>query len=358
MSLASLPSELISRICESMGETDPPNRALKLKERAKHLMALRLTSKRIGDIASRQLIRYLIMVPKQPESWMKIWLISREWMAPHLRHLCLEMREEVADDAALRGILDSLAAKNHLVRTIDLSLFENLKSIECNVWHVVKVRSIKIPPNRCCFSYGRNNGLFNLWQDFPITLDNITQYGFEFHSLTLNLYYHLSWTLAVGLNDISKIRYLELNFDARMTTAAIQTYDRLLCKIRYLPNLQKFTLNQNCHRHQPQRLPYIPNILGMLHNRYWPNLRHLDLRNLVLARFSDLTGFLAQHEKRRLTSLHFTGCVICTRMAMTAEDFRQEGYQTFRWIVTKIRPNPNPQRGSWLWALLHNWGKL
>lgn len=348
MSLASLPSELISRICESMGETDPPNRALKLKERAKHLMALRLTSKRIGDIASRQLIRYLIMVPRQPESWMKIWLISREWMAPHLRHLCLEMREEAPDDGALRGILDRLAARNQLGRTIDLSLFENLKSIECNVWHVVKVRPIKIPPNRCGFSYGQNNGLFNLWQNFPITLGNITQYGFEFHSLTLDLYYHLFWTIAVGLNDISKISYLELNFDARMTTSATQTYDRLLCKIRYLPNLQKFTLNQNGQRHQPERLPYIPNILGMLHNRYWPNLRHLDLRNLVLSRFSDLTGFLAPHEKRRLTSLRFTGCVICTRMAMATEDFRQESYQTFCWIRTKIRPTPNPQQGSWL----------
>lgn len=344
MSLASLPSELISRICENMGETDPPNRALKLKERAKHLMALRLTSKRIGDIASRQLIRYLVMVPKQPESWMKTWLISREWMATHLRHLCLEMRDEVLDDQALRDILDSLAARDHLMKTIDLSLFENLRSIECNVWHMVKVRPIKIPRNRCGFSYGLNNGLFNLWQDFPNSLGNIAQYGFEFHSLTLNLYYHLFWTIAVGLNDISKIRYLELNFDARMTTAAIQTYDKLLCKIRYLPNLQKFTLNQNGHRHQPQISPYIPNILGMLHNRYWPNLRHLDFRNLVLARFSDLTGFLAQHEKRRLTSLHFTGCVICTGMTMANVDFRQEGYQTFRWIVTKIRPNPNLQR--------------
>lgn len=348
MSLASLPSELISRICESMGETDPPNRALKLKERAKHLMALRLTSKRIGDIASRLLIRYLILVPKQPESWMKIWLISRGWMAPHLRHLCLEMREEVSDDAALRGTVDSLVARNHLVRTIDLSLFENLKSIECNVWHAVKVRPIKIPPNSCGFSYGENIALFNLWQDFAITLGNITQYGFEFHSLTLNLYHHLYWTVAVGLNDISKIRYLELNFDARMTSAAIQTYDKLLCKIRYLPNLQKFTLNQNGHRHQPERLPYIPNILGMLHDKRWPSLRHLDFRNLVMARFSDLTSFLAPHEKRRLTSLCFTGCVICTRMTMTTEDFRQEGYQAFRWIMTKIRPSPNPQGGSWL----------
>lgn len=345
MSLASLPSELISRICENMGETDPPNRVLKLKERAKHLMALRLTSKKIGDIASRQLIRYLIMVPKQPESWMKTWLISREWMATHLRHLCLETREEDADDPALEGILASLAARNHLVKTIDLSLFENLKSIECNVWHMVKVRSIKIPRNTCGFSYGRIDGQFNLWQDFAIKLGNITQYGFEFHSLTLSLYHHLFWSIAVALNDISKIRCLELNFDARMTSAAFQTYDRLLCKIRYLPNLQKFTLNQNGHRHQRQILPYIPNVLGMLHNRYWPNLRHLDLRNLVLARFSDLAGFLAPYEKRRLTSLHISGCVFCTRMAITGEDFRQEGHQTFSWILTKIHPNPNPPRG-------------
>ena len=346
MSLVSLPSELISRICGNMGETDPPNRALKLKERAKHLMALRLTSKRICDIASRHLIRYLIMAPKQPESWMKTWLISREWMAPHLRHLCLEMREGDADDPALAGILDSLAARNHQLKTIDLSLFENLKTIQCNVWHVVKVCPVKIPPNRCGFSYGRNNGQFNLWQDFPITLGNITQYGFEFHSLTLNLYYHLFWSVAVGLNDISKIRYLELDFDSRMTPVAIQTYDRLLCKIRYLPNLQKFTLNQNGHRHQRHHLPYIPNILRMLHNRYWPNLRHLDLRNLVMARFSDLVGFLAPHEKRRLTSLHITGRVLCTRMVLTGEDFRLEGCQTFRWIATSILPDPNQQGGQ------------
>lgn len=347
MSLASLPSELISRICESMGETDPPNRALKLRERAKHLMALRLTSKRIGAIASRQLIRYLIIVPNQPEPWMKLWLISREWMAPHLRHLCLEMREEVPDDTALRAELDSLAARNHVVRKIDLSLFENLKSIECNEWHVVKVHPIKIPPNTCGFSYGENNGLLNVWQDFPVGLGNITQYGFEFRSLKLNLYYHLFWTIAVGLNDISKIRYLELNFDARMTTSATQTYTRLLRKIRYLPNLEKFTLNQNGNLHQPEHLPHLPNILGMLHDRCWPSLRHLDLRNLVMDRFSDLTGFLAPHEKRRLTSLKFTGCVICTKMAMTTEEFRQEGYQTFRWILNKILPDPNPVT-SWL----------
>lgn len=345
MSLASLPSELISRICENMGRTDAPNRVRKLQERAQPLMALRLTSKRIGDIAARQLFRYLILAPKHPQSWLKMWSISRAWMATCLRHLYLEKRERAVDDPNLRQEIDMLALTNPALLMIDLSFFDNLKSIECNVWHAVKVGSLRIPRNTCGFSLGRNDGQFNLWQDFATTLGNITHYGFEFRSVTLNLYYHLQWSLAVGLNDISKITYLELQFDARMTPVAIRTYNRLMPSIRFLPNLEKFKLDHNSHRHPRQLLPYLPNILGSLHfsRRYWPSLRHLELHNLVLGRFADLASFLAPYQGRRLRTVHIRGLVICTRTHTTAEDFKLEGRQLFRWIIKNILPRPDQQ---------------
>lgn len=348
MSLASLPDELISHICENMGgveEADPPNRSLKLKERAKPLMALRLTSKRIDGIASRQLFRYLVLAPKDPQSWMKVWSISRRWMATHVRHLYLEMRERAEDDPTLREKIDRLALTNLLMTMIDLSLFDNLKSLECNVWHVVRVCSIKIPRNICGFSLGRDDGQFNLWQDFASTLGNITQYGFEFRSLTLNLYYHMQWILALGLNDISNITYLELQFDARMTPLAIRSYNRLLPKIQYLPNLKKFKLDHHCHRHPENILRFLPNIVGLLHpsKRYWPSLRHLELRNLVLGRFSDLENFLSPYQGRYLTTVHISGLVFCTRSFSTIEDFNLEGHELFRWIIANILPRSNRQ---------------
>lgn len=91
MSLASLPSKLIFRIGENMGTTDPLNRDLKLKEKAELLMSLRLTSKRIGGITTRHLFRYLIFTLIYPQSWMKMWFISKSLMATHLRDLHLEM---------------------------------------------------------------------------------------------------------------------------------------------------------------------------------------------------------------------------------------------------------------------------
>lgn len=347
MPFASLPSELISHICENMGDTDAPNRARKLRARAKPLMALRLASKRIGDIATQHLFRYLILAPKNPRSWLKLWRIGRAWMSTHLRHLYLEMREESEDNPTLREQVDRIARTHPLMIMIDLSLFDNLKSIECNVWHAVKVGLIKIPRNTCGFSLGRNNGKFSLWQDFATSLGNITHYGFEFRSVTLSLYYHLHWTLAVGLNDISKITYLELQFDARMTPVAIWTYNRLLPKIQNLPNLEKFKLDHHGHCHPHHILQYIPNILGSLHpsKRYWPNLRHLELRNLVIGHFSDLASFLSPYQGRCLTTVQISGPVICTITLTNVQDFRLEGRQLFRWINANILPCPNRQIG-------------
>lgn len=268
-------------------------------------------------------------------------------MATHLRHLYLEMREEAEDDPILRDKVDRIARTHPLLIMIDLSLFDNLKSIECNVWHAVKTGFIKIPRNTCGFSLGRNNDQFSLWSDFATSLGNITHYGFEFRSLTLSLYYHLQWTLAVGLNDISRITYLELQFDARMTPVAIWTYNRLLPIIRNLPNLEKFKLDHNCDRYPPHLLRYIPNILGSLHpsNRSWPSLRHLELRNLVIASFSDLASFLAPYHGRCLTTVNITGPVICTVAFTNVQDFKLEGRQLFRWIIANILPCPNRQIG-------------
>lgn len=76
MPLDALPSELISQVYEELGDTSPPFRVAKLRQMAKTLASLRLTSRRISEVATRHLFREICLV-FEVSSWKKLLRLAR-----------------------------------------------------------------------------------------------------------------------------------------------------------------------------------------------------------------------------------------------------------------------------------------
>lgn len=337
MSLASLPSELLSQVFEDMGDSNPPHRDDKIREIAKTLMALRLTSRRFNPLAAKQLFRHFFLVVINNRSWAKLHCIAQHPdFAKHLREITIEARDVTPpclpsvnnnnDDTTLDypppfGLLwqtkspssfSSHSDSHHHQYYVDFSWFPNLKSIECSKWRAVKTGSRKLPSYKCVLHCPISRDEWVLWYYLSCLNFEFSRYGFEFRSLNLNLASHFTWKAHLLGLKINTITSLDLRFDTYFGVNAKIIYQKfLLPAIQELPNLVVFKLDQSRYfdlflESEKRRMT---NIIGLLRHKSWPRLRQVEFRNLV-TKVADLEAFLMPHQGM-LESVDLCGQLEC-----------------------------------------------
>lgn len=348
MSLASLPSELLSQIFgDIMGGDNstnananappPPNRDDKIRELAKTLMALRLTSRRFNPLAARQLFRHFFLVINNNPSWAKLyWIAQHPELSKYMREITIEARDTVVttptcclpplttdtdtmttleQQPARFGLLwppNSTSTSSSRHHYVDFSWFPNLKSIECCKWRAVKTGSCKLPSYKCvlhCPIISRDEWV--LWY-YLSCLNLFSRYGFKFRSLNLNLASHFTWKAHLFGLKMSTITSLDLRFDTYFSVNARNIYPNfLLPAIQNLLNLQVFKLDQSRYfnlflESEKRRMT---NIISLLRHKSWPRLRPVEFRNLV-TKVADLEAFLMPHQGM-LESVDLCGQLEC-----------------------------------------------
>lgn len=322
-----------------MGDTSPPHRDDKMREIAKTLMALRLTSRRFNPIAARKLFRHFSLVISNP-SWAKLHCIARH---PDFAKYLREMTIEARDVTPCQRLTDTLAPAFELLwpasfghQYVDLSWFPNLKSIECSKWRAVKTGSRKLPSYKCVLHCPISRDEWILWY-YLGCINIFSRYGFEFRSLNLNLASHFTWKTHLFGLKIKTITSLDLRFDTYFGISAKDIYPKfLLPAIQDLPNLQIFKLDQSRYfnlflESEKRRMT---NIIGLLRNKFWPRLRRVEFRNLVTT-VADLEAFLMPHQGM-LESVDLCGQLECEGESMTERVSRIFLYGIIKCIVKPI----------------------
>lgn len=350
MSLATLPTELLSQVFEEMGgddtkpahhhhhrddDDDDDDKSRDHQTAKTTLMALRLTSRRFNRLAARQLFRHFFLVVINNRSWAKLKCIAQHPdFAKHLRQITIEVPDVTPSCLPLLnhdtldpphpsfGLLwqtkTSSFSSSHQYRYqyqyqyyVDFSWFPNLKSIECSKWRAVKTGSRKLPSYKCVLNCPISRDEWVLCY-YLSCLNLFSRYGFEIRSLNLNLASHFTWKAhLIGLK-INTITSLDLRFDTYFGVNAKNIYPNfLLPAIQNLDHLEIFKLDQSRYfklflESEKRRMT---NIIALLRHKSWPRLRRVEFRNLV-TKVADLEAFLMPHQGM-LESVDLCGQLEC-----------------------------------------------
>lgn len=328
MSFASLPIEIITHIFDLLDESDVemPLEIDKHRKMCKALMALRLTCKELGDIATRQLFRTLYVSPSR-RSWLNAHTVAaNQELRVHLQTLAIDRYTDGASHE--QKIQDAI--KSPRLGFLDFSLFPNLKVLKADdKWMIrKKTRSNVEISLGCCGIYLTAYG--SLMKGF----EEIGRYGFSLASVSIGLDDDLWWpTKSV---DLSGLRYLRLSFG--MVEWYELSLETDLDHLTQLPNLEEFHMDQFFSRRSDdsQNLDEMTNVLKLLANvRNWPRLRHLDLRYLITT-VEDLKAFVTPHAAAgTLKMFEIHGDLIC---AQVTADEKQKRVDLLHWIKTVICP--------------------
>lgn len=362
MSLASLPTELLSQVFEEMGgdDTKPAHHHHRDDDYDKSpdhqiakttLMALRLTLRRFNRLAARQLFRHFFLVVINNRSWAKLKCIAQHPdFAKHLREITIEVRDVTPSCLPLLnhdtldpphpsfGLLwqtktssfsSSSSSSSHshdhdhdphqyqyqyqYQYYVDFSWFPNLKSIECSKWRAVRTGSRKLPSYKCVLHCPISRDEWVLWYYLSCLNLFSSRYGFfEIRSLNLNLASHFTWKAHLLDLRINTITSLDLRFDTYFGVNAKNIYPNfLLPAIQNLDHLEIFKLDQSRYfklflESEKRRMT---NIIGLLRHKSWPRLRRVEFRNLV-TKVADLEAFLMPHQGM-LESIDLCGQLEC-----------------------------------------------
>ena len=369
MSLTTLPTETIIQIFHLLDECEPerPYWAEKHREMCSTLMALRLTCRKLGEIATGQLFRTFCLSPSW-ESWNKFHTVATsEKFRAHLQTLALERHYDRKNFNSWDAWYDCTLGYQQTMRSVslspllgvvDLSLLPNLKIVKAeDKWMIAKKSrsTVQIPFGRCqirASSLGTASKEPATWAVFS-GLANMTHYDFEVISLNSRIGSCSPWRSLVNI-DFSGLKYLRLFFHASLRK---NPYDlpadmSLLAKLQHLPHLEEFHLDQfyNHALNDPTWLLMrsttnmltdpdwflmrsTTNVLKKLSAKYWPRLRRLDLRFLTTT-VADFKAFVEPHAGT-LNAFHMHGGLKCGQES--SEELLQR-YYLQHWIRTVICP--------------------
>lgn len=322
MPLDALPSELISRIFEELGHTGSPFRVARIRQLARTLASLRLTSRRISEIATRYLFREFCLI-FEPGSWKKLLCIARNpKLAKYLYYLRLEFYD-----------FNEPSSGNEF-QSISLSWFPNLKSIDCDQWTAI---TVNIAACRVCLHYPFfiKNGS-HLWCCLSCT-GSLAREKINFESLRMGSKDVVIWGMCLLRNlDLSRLTFLDLYFNSYSTKLCRKIYlEWLLPELHDLPNLDTFRLAQDSSGLRHWQTDQIPNIVGGLKGKSWPRLRHLEFRHLVTT-VADLVTFTLPH-MGALEEFRLYGELACSSVSETKQERINRTYLE-GWIRAEIRP--------------------
>lgn len=376
MLITLLPIEMITQIIECLDESKStkPYNFKRHKKIFKTLSALRLTCKDLEAVATRQLFRKFVLSASL-ESWIKLHVIATSpKLRVHLQILAFESHKDqklstvwnesiyefmlntpskttlpdVDDHSRFRSwnkTIHKLINYNHpetpLPLALDLSLLPNLKVLKAeDKWVIKKMpkSNVQIPVGSCeisPLSFFRT--LSTIWDVFS-DLPEILQYDFQISFVNCKLVFNgpYQYLLNMDLSNLKSLRlYVETTYGN--TIWDIRADDILLTMLQHLPNLEEFHLDQNFPNRADSvgaMLVKTTNVLNKLAKaKYWPRLRHLDLRYLA-TKVTDFQTFVAPHAGTLQTFRLHGGLV--SRL-VTQEEERHR-YTLPHWIRTVICP--------------------
>lgn len=342
MSLDALPSELISRVCEELGDTSPPFRVAKLRQIAKTLASLRLTSRRISEVATRRLFREFRLV-FEVSSWKKLLRLARNPnLAKYLYHIRLEVNE-LGDPSSTDENFDGLTAPDIWIK---LNWFPNLKSIDCERWHVIITNHARALASQTFIQYPyRKPSKGYLWYCLATLTDQFVLRKFGFQILRMSSDEAVTFGINIYLGiDFSGLAILELYFNSFPTERCRAIYlELLLPNLHDLPNLNTFSLAQFRSGPWHWQTDLNPNLIGSLKGKCWPKLRHLNFRHLVTT-VADLVASLLPHAGV-LESFFLEGKLSCHSISETAQEQIDRTYLE-GWIRAEIFSTGSANSGT------------
>lgn len=193
--LDALPSELISKIFEELGCTSPPFRVAGIRQLARTLVSLRLTSRRISEIATIHLFREFCLV-FEPGSWKKLLCIAQDpKLAKYLYHLRLEMYENSepsSGDESFHGL-------SWRDMYIELICFPKLKSMDCDQWTAITANLARALACKIYIRYPffMEGGGF-LWTCLSLCTVQFALGRFNLESLSMSSNESFIWVLSAG----------------------------------------------------------------------------------------------------------------------------------------------------------------
>lgn len=342
MPLDALPSEFISQVYEELGDTSSPFRVAKLRQMAKTLASLSLTSRRISEVVTRHLFRGFCLV-FEVSSWKKLLRLARNpTLAKCLYHIHLEVNE-LGGPLCTDECFDGLTADDIWIM---LSWFPNLKSIDCERRHVIITNHTRAPTCQTFIQYPyRKPRAEYLWYCLSTLTDQFVLRKFSFQILRISSDEAVIFGTSIlrGIN-LSRLAILDLYFNSYPTERCRATYlELLLPNLHDLPNLDNFSLAQFCSEPRHWQTDLSPNLIGGLKGKCWPKLRHLKFRHLVNT-FADLLAFILTHAGA-LESLFLEGELTCNSILETAQEQIDRTYLE-GWIRAEVSPTRSANFGT------------
>lgn len=207
---------------------------------AKTLASLRLTSRRTSKIATRHLFDEFYLVT-EVSSWKKKLCIARNAkLEKYLYYNRLEVNE-LGGPLCTGEHFDGLTAEDIWIR---LSWFPNLKSVDCERWHAIRINHIRDPvcQTHIQYPYRKPRGGY-LWYCLSTMADQLLLRKFSFQTLSMSS----GETLILGTSilrgfDLSSLIFLDLYFGSFPTERYRTTFlELLLHNLHDLPNLDTFS---------------------------------------------------------------------------------------------------------------------
>lgn len=298
---------------------------------------LRLTSRRLGTFATREVFR-CVSLSENLESWLNVAsLVAHPKLAWNVEVLTLSMPQLCATNCK-DGNRIKMKSKSripqHYPAHLDLSFFPFLKSIQCLKWKLVKVGAIELPSKGFVIRPSlRMRNRSYLWNTAS-ALSDITSFGWEFQYLHLSLLDQTkTWRKHIKTLRIGRLQTLDIDFRTHFKGwIGAHILETILPMIEDLPCLRTFKLRQFYSGEDPTvHQDLAANVFQLLENHNWPKIRQLEVSRPI-TRQEDFLTFLLRH-KHTLQHLHYS---VPERGGALSEWMNEDDLE--RWIERNIGP--------------------
>lgn len=262
---------------------------------------LRLTSRRLRSLATREVFRHMSL-SENLVSWLSLAnLAAHPELAWNVDVLTLSM-PQLCDTNCKDDNQTNMKSKRRTPQQypahIDLALFPFLKSIQCFKWKLVKVSGIELPAKGFVIkpSLRMRNRCYR-WNTAS-ALSDITSFGWEFHYLHLSLLDQTKvWQKCIKTMCISRLHTLSIDFRTHFKGwIGAHILETIIPMIQDLPCLRTFKLKQVDNGEDPTiHQDLAANVLKLLENHDWPGIKRLEISR-PRSRQEDFMRFLLRHK--------------------------------------------------------------
>lgn len=293
MSLCLLPPEILVSICGELGYGSDPVEYHRTASRS--LKSLRLTSRYIGALATELLFQRYALAVGDTESWFRIYEIANH--------------QEIAKHMKVLNIVDLDARIGPpclwITGAFDLALLPEINSI--TIFNTLRAwRSPAKINNRaepCPLEVDApliSGWLEDLLREF---IEVSPRQGFQIVALEFKFPYERTWDWISPSINLEYLQSLNLTLRYLNDPDDVEELQKsLVPAITNMPALNSFNLKQRTRCNPAYTSDMNVNIIGMLWNKNWPRLSHLEIR-CTQTSLVELQAFLLANE-RSLQTFH------------------------------------------------------